>query len=138
MIFYGGDIVTMDSKRPNAEAVAVKNGAIQKVGVVPGFTVGHTDYWGEAFHDHILGAERANRLDPGAAMIQQGMRFAYHSDSPVLPINPLKTTLTKSAIFKSSKPGWVANWSTRIPDSVVTPKSVPAVCGHFHLRYLNR
>ncbi len=61
-----------------------------KLGVVPGFTVGHTDYWGEAFHDHLLGPERANRIDPGASLIANGMRFAYHSDSPVSPIHPLK------------------------------------------------
>jgi predicted amidohydrolase YtcJ len=61
-----------------------------KLGVVPGFTVGHTDYWGEAFHDHLLGPDRANRIDPGASLIKNGMRFAYHSDSPVSPIHPLK------------------------------------------------
>lgn len=61
-----------------------------KLGVVPGFTVGHTDYWGEAFHNHLLGPERANRIDPGASLIKNGMRFAYHSDSPVSPIHPLK------------------------------------------------
>lgn len=61
-----------------------------KLGVIPGFTIGHTDYWGEAFHDHLLGAERANRIDSGASLIKKGMRFAYHSDSPVSPIHPLK------------------------------------------------
>ncbi len=61
-----------------------------KLGVVPGFTIGHTDYWGEAFHDHLLGPERANRIDPSASLIKNGMRFAYHSDSPVSPIHPLK------------------------------------------------
>lgn len=61
-----------------------------KLGVVPGFTIGHTDYWGEAFHDHLLGAERANRVDSGASLIKKGVHFAYHSDSPVSPIHPLK------------------------------------------------
>ena len=61
-----------------------------KLGVVPGFTIGHTDYWGEAFHDHLLGPERANRIDPSASLIKNGMHFAYHSDSPVSPIHPLK------------------------------------------------
>lgn len=61
-----------------------------KLGVVPGFTIGHTDYWGEAFHNHLIGAERADRIDPSATMIKKGMHFAYHSDSPVSPIHPLK------------------------------------------------
>jgi len=61
-----------------------------KLGVVPGFTIGHTDYWGEAFHNHLIGPERGNRIDPSASLIKKGMRFAYHSDSPVSPIHPLK------------------------------------------------
>jgi len=62
----------------------------KQLGVVPGFTIGHVDYWGEAFHDHIVGAERANRIDPSASFKKAGARFAYHSDSPVSPYGPLR------------------------------------------------
>ena len=60
-----------------------------KLGVIPGFTIGHVDYWGEAFHNHIVGPERANRIDPSAAFKKAGGRFAYHSDSPVSNVSPL-------------------------------------------------
>lgn len=60
-----------------------------KLGVIPGFTIGHVDYWGEAFHDHIVGPDRANRIDPSAAFKKEGARFAYHSDSPVSNVGPL-------------------------------------------------
>jgi hypothetical protein len=60
-----------------------------KLGVIPGFTIGHVDYWGEAFHDHIVGPERANRIDPSASFKKEGARFAYHSDSPVSNVGPL-------------------------------------------------
>jgi len=60
-----------------------------QMGVIPGFTIGHVDYWGEAFHDHIVGPERANRIDPSASFKKEGARFAYHSDSPVSNVGPL-------------------------------------------------
>ncbi len=62
----------------------------KKLGVVPGFTIGHVHYWGEPFHNQIVGAARANRIDPSASMKKEGVRFAYHSDSPVSPYGPLK------------------------------------------------
>ncbi|MDR3492077.1 MAG: amidohydrolase [Gammaproteobacteria bacterium] len=61
-----------------------------KLGVVPSFTIGHVDYWGEVFHDHIVGAERADRIDPAAAFKKEGSRFTLHSDSPVSPYGPLR------------------------------------------------
>ncbi len=60
------------------------------LGVVPGFTIGHVDYWGEAFHDHIVGSDRADRIDPSASFKKEGARFTYHSDSPVSPYGPLR------------------------------------------------
>jgi len=61
-----------------------------QLGVVPGFTVGHVDYWGEAFYNHIVGPERASRIAPGASFKKEGARFTYHSDSPISPVNPLR------------------------------------------------
>ena len=60
-----------------------------KLGVIPGFTIGHVDYWGEAFHNHIVGPARADRIDPSAAFKKEGGRFVYHSDSPVSNVGPL-------------------------------------------------
>jgi predicted amidohydrolase YtcJ len=62
----------------------------KKLGVVPGFTIGHVHYWGEPFHNQIVGPPRANRIDASASMKKEGIRFAYHSDSPVSPYGPLK------------------------------------------------
>ncbi len=60
-----------------------------QLGVIPGFTIGHVNYWGEAFHNHLVGPERANRIDPSAAFKKEGARFAFHSDSPVSNVGPL-------------------------------------------------
>jgi predicted amidohydrolase YtcJ len=85
-----------------------------KLGVVPGFTIGHTDYWGEAFHNHLLGSERANRIDPSASLIKKGMRFAYHSDSPVSPINPLKYASEGASRLWQASPQKVLNANQKI------------------------
>lgn len=60
-----------------------------KLGVIPGFTIGHVDYWGAAFNDHIVGPERAKRIDPAGDFKRAGSRFTLHSDSPVSPVGPL-------------------------------------------------
>lgn len=60
-----------------------------KLGVIPGFTIGHVDYWGAAFNNHIVGPERAERIDPTGDFKRAGSRFTLNSDSPVSPIGPL-------------------------------------------------
>jgi predicted amidohydrolase YtcJ len=60
-----------------------------KLGVVPSFTIGHVNYWGAAFHDHIIGSERAKRIDPAGDFKRAGGRFTLHSDSPVSNVGPL-------------------------------------------------
>jgi predicted amidohydrolase YtcJ len=85
-----------------------------KLGVVPGFTIGHTDYWGEAFHNHLIGAERGNRIDPSASLIKKGMRFAYHSDSPVSPIHPLKYASEGASRLWQVSPQKVLNSSQKV------------------------
>ena len=60
-----------------------------KLGVVPGFTIGHVDYWGSAFNNQILGPERSSRIDPAGDVKRAGGRFTMHSDTPVSPVGPL-------------------------------------------------
>jgi predicted amidohydrolase YtcJ len=86
----------------------------EKLGVVPGFTIGHTDYWGEAFHNHLIGAERADRIDPSASLIKKGMHFAYHSDSPVSPIHPLKYASEGAARLWQVAPQKVLNPNQKV------------------------
>jgi predicted amidohydrolase YtcJ len=70
----------------NNEAQVKK--AVQ-LGVVPSFTIGHVDYWGAAFNDHIIGSERAKRIDPAGDFKRLGGKFTLHSDSPVSNVGPL-------------------------------------------------
>ena len=60
-----------------------------KLGVVPSFTIGHVNYWGAAFNNHIIGADRAKRIDPAGDFKRLGGKFTLHSDSPVSDVGPL-------------------------------------------------
>ncbi|WP_062310834.1 amidohydrolase [Polynucleobacter sinensis] len=60
-----------------------------QLGVVPSFTIGHVDYWGAAFNDHIIGPERAKRIDPAGDFKRAGAKFTLHSDTPVSNVGPL-------------------------------------------------
>ena len=60
-----------------------------KMGVIPGFTIGHVDYWGEAFNDRLIGPERSKRIDPAGDFKRAGGKFTLHSDTPVTNFGPL-------------------------------------------------
>jgi predicted amidohydrolase YtcJ len=60
-----------------------------KLGVIPSFTIGHVNYWGAAFNDHIIGPERAKRIDPAGDFKRAGGKFTLHSDTPVSNVGPL-------------------------------------------------
>ena len=60
-----------------------------KLGVIPSFTIGHVDYWGAAFNNHLIGADRAKRIDPAGDFKRAGGKFTLHSDTPVSPVGPL-------------------------------------------------
>ena len=60
-----------------------------KLGVIPGFTIGHVNYWGEVFNGHLIGPERSKRIDPAGDFKRIGGKFTLHSDSPVTNIGPL-------------------------------------------------
>jgi len=60
-----------------------------KLGVIPSFTIGHVDYWGAAFSNHLIGPERSKRIDPAGDVKRAGGKFTLHSDTPVSPVGPL-------------------------------------------------
>lgn len=61
-----------------------------ELGVSPSFLIGHLRWWGAAFRDRLLGAERAGRYDPCASALGGGLRISLHSDWNVTPIGPLR------------------------------------------------
>lgn len=60
----------------------------------PSFLMNHVYWWGDVFRTHILGAERAGRLDSVATALRHGLRPSLHSDHSVTPIEPLRSVQT--------------------------------------------
>ena len=85
----------------NNESQVVK---AQKLGVAPSMTIGHVGFWGEIFHDHVLGHERADRIDPSGSLTKRGVRFSFHSDSPVSPYYPLQYISTGASRLWQNPP----------------------------------
>jgi predicted amidohydrolase YtcJ len=86
----------------------------QKLGVAPSMTIGHVDYWGEVFHDHILGPERADRIDPTGSLTKRNVRFSFHSDSPVSPYGPLQYISTGASRLWQKPPRTVLGAQQRV------------------------
>ncbi len=63
---------------------------MSELGLSPSFLIGHVRWWGKAFHDRILGPERARFYDPCASALKGGLRISFHSDWNVTPIEPLR------------------------------------------------
>ena len=85
-----------------------------KLGILPSMTIGHVNFWGEVFHDHVLGDERASRIDPTGSLEKRGVRFSFHSDSPVSPYGPLQYVSTGASRLWQKPPRKVLGPEQRI------------------------
>lgn len=85
-----------------------------KLGVLPSMTIGHVNFWGEVFHDHILGDDRGSRIDPTGSLEKRGVRFSFHSDSPVSPYGPLQYVATGASRLWQKPPRKVLGPEQRI------------------------
>lgn len=62
-----------------------------RLGVCVNFFANHIWYWGDQHYEQTLGPERANRLEPCATAMREGVQFSFHSDSGVTPLGHLHT-----------------------------------------------
>lgn len=85
-----------------------------KLGVAPSMTIGHVGFWGEVFHNHVLGPKRADRIDPAESLARRGVRFSFHSDSPVSPYGPLRYIATGASRLWQKPPRKVLGPQQRI------------------------
>jgi len=63
--------------------------AMAELNMVPTFFGLHTYYWGDRHRDRFIGPERAKRISPARSAQERGIRFSLHSDTPIVPMNPL-------------------------------------------------
>jgi predicted amidohydrolase YtcJ len=85
---------------------------MKKLGVIPSFFTLHTYYWGDRHRDIFMGKERAYRISPAQSALKRKLRFTIHTDTPVVPMNPL--LLVWSAVNRLSTSGDVIGAEQRI------------------------
>ena len=77
---------------------------VKNLGVIPSFFVAHVYHWGD-IHLENFGPERANHISPANSALNQGIRFTFHQDAPVIAPDMLETVwcaanrLTKSGVL---------------------------------------
>jgi predicted amidohydrolase YtcJ len=52
--------------------------------------IGHVYYYGAVFRDKILGAQRADLIDPMKSALECGLTPTIHSDYNCQPVDPLR------------------------------------------------
>lgn len=58
-------------------------------GICANFFTNHLYYWGDQHYSTTVGPERANRMNPAASALREGVKFSFHSDSGVTPTGHL-------------------------------------------------
>lgn len=85
------------------------------LGAIPSFFALHTYYWGDRHRDRFLGPERAARISPAATASRLGIVYTLHTDSPVVPVEPMR--LMWAAVNRRTTSG-----ATLGPDERVGPR----------------
>ena len=86
--------------------------SMKELGVIPSFFMLHTYYWGDRHRDIFMGPERASRMSPANSAIERGLLFTIHTDTPVVPMEPLR--LVWSAVNRVSTSGEIIGEEQRI------------------------
>jgi hypothetical protein len=72
-------------------ADAEQIGRMKTLGMCVNLFPNHHYYWGDQHYAVTVGPERAERMNPCATALAQGVPMAIHSDAPVTPLGPLFT-----------------------------------------------
>ncbi len=75
-----------------ANASQVKR--VKELGLTVSMTIPHVYFWGQVLEQSVLGAERAERIDPAGSLKAQGTRISFNSDSTFTTENPLRNIST--------------------------------------------
>lgn len=86
--------------------------AMVGLGITPSFFNSHTYYWGKVHSKSTMGPERAARISPAGSAEKIGLRYSFHSDTPVTPINPLQ--LIWSGVNRETLEGDVLGEAERV------------------------
>jgi len=76
---------------------------MHEMGVVPSFFMLHTFYYGDEHAATFLGPRRAARISPARSAQDLDVRFTFHTDSPVVPVDSM--LLLWSAVNRITRNG---------------------------------
>jgi predicted amidohydrolase YtcJ len=100
------------------------------LGVIPSFFSLHTYYWGDRHREIFMGPERAARMSPARSAMDRGLRFTIHTDTPVVPMEPLR--LVWAAVNRRSSSGAAIGEAQRIPPmQALRAVTIDAAYQHF-------
>lgn len=85
---------------------------MKALGVIPSFFVLHTYYWGDRHRDIFIGPDRASRISPTKSAKDRGMLYTLHTDTPIVPMEPMR--LIWSAVNRVSTSGVVIGANQRV------------------------
>ena len=85
---------------------------MKRLGAIPSFFVLHTYYWGDRHRDIFMGPERASRISPTQSAKARGLRYTIHTDTPVVPMEPMR--LVWSAVNRVTTSGQVLGAEQRV------------------------
>ncbi|MGI9279687.1 MAG: amidohydrolase [Endozoicomonas sp.] len=74
-----------------------------RLGVTPTFFPSHIYYWGDRHKNLFLGQARAQQISPLKTANDHGVRYTIHTDTPVVPIEPLR--LISNAVNRQTSQG---------------------------------
>jgi predicted amidohydrolase YtcJ len=104
-----------------------------ELGVIPSFFSLHTYYWGDRHREIFMGPERAARMSPARSALDRGLRFTIHTDTPVVPMEPLR--LVWAAVNRRSSSGASIGEDQRIdPIQALRAVTIDAAYQHFEER----
>ncbi len=84
---------------------------VKKLGILPSFFVAHCYYWGDT-HIENFGFERASQISPTKSALEEGIRFTFHQDTPVVAPDMLHTVWC--AVNRKTKAGVLLGGNQRI------------------------
>ncbi|MFT5665592.1 MAG: putative amidohydrolase YtcJ/uncharacterized membrane protein YdjX (TVP38/TMEM64 family) [Gammaproteobacteria bacterium] len=116
VISLTGQVSTDDARTILLHAQMTRNDQLDdmsQLGITPSFFNTHTYYWGEVHRKNAMGPERADHISPAGSAEKIGLRFSFHSDAPVTPINPLQ--LIWSGVNRETLEGNVLGEAERVP-----------------------
>lgn len=85
---------------------------VKKLGMIPSFFIAHVYHWGD-IHVKNFGIERASQISPAKSALDEGIKFTFHQDAPVIEPNMLETIWI--AVNRKMKDGSVLGENQKIP-----------------------